>query len=71
MKQIVLNIEDSKYHAFFSFIQTLDYVSISEKEEGIPGWQVDQVNERMEEYKNNPDQSLDFDAAMSDIEKDL
>lgn len=37
----------------------------------IPQWQKDELDKRMESYKNNPDQLLDFDQAMDDIEKDL
>lgn len=30
MKQLTLNINDSKYQAFLEFIKTLDYVEVSE-----------------------------------------
>lgn len=33
MKQITINIQDSKFKAFFEFIKTLEYVSISENTE--------------------------------------
>lgn len=32
MKKLVLNIEESKFKAFLSFIKTLDYVSVSKEE---------------------------------------
>jgi hypothetical protein len=32
MKQITLNIKESKFHAFIEFIKTLDYVEIPEAE---------------------------------------
>lgn len=31
MKQITLNIDESKFKAFLSFIKTLDYVSVSDE----------------------------------------
>ena len=37
----------------------------------VPEWQMAIVRERMINYKANPDQALDFDSAMDDIEKDL
>jgi hypothetical protein len=40
-------------------------------EESIPEWQIEEVKQRLEDYKKNPDQVLDFDAAMDDIEKDI
>lgn len=33
MKQITLNIDDSKFNAFLEFIRTLDYVKIEDTEE--------------------------------------
>ncbi|MBE9480062.1 MAG: hypothetical protein IMY69_00010 [Bacteroidetes bacterium] len=32
---------------------------------------MDVVRKRLEDYKKNPDQALDFDTAMDDIEKEL
>jgi hypothetical protein len=37
----------------------------------VPEWHKEIVRKRMGLYKNNPDQALDFDAALDDIEKDL
>lgn len=47
------------------------YKGIDQEEIDIPGWQIQEVQERMEAYKSNPEQALDFDTAMDDIEKDL
>ena len=37
----------------------------------IPDWQMKEVRKRIDDYKSNPDQAMDFDKAMDDIEKDL
>lgn len=37
----------------------------------IPNDQIEEVRKRLEDYKNNPEQTLDFDSALDDIEKDL
>lgn len=37
----------------------------------IPEWQVAEVRKRIEEYKKKPEQALDFNKAMDDVEKDL
>lgn len=47
------------------------YKGIDQEEVDIPEWQIQEVQKRIEDYKENPEQALDFDAAMDDIEKDL
>lgn len=37
----------------------------------VPKWQMKEVRKRLEDYKKNPDQAMDFDTAMDDIEKGL
>lgn len=37
----------------------------------VPEWHKEIVRKRMELYKNDPSQAMDFDTAMEDIEKDL
>lgn len=45
---------------------------MSEQEElNIPSWQMDLVRDRIEDYKNHPDQGIDFDSAMDEIEANL
>lgn len=68
MKQIVLNIEDSKFNAFFSFIKTLDYVSVS-KEEKIPAWQEEEVNRRKQLIEKGEMKSRNWDEAKKEIFK--
>ena len=47
------------------------YMGIDDDVIAISSWQVDEVKDRLADYKKNPNQSLDFDSAMADIEKDL
>ncbi len=42
-----------------------------EDEIEIPSWQMDIVIERMEDYKKNPDQVLDFDQTMDEIKSEM
>jgi len=37
----------------------------------LPQWQKDELDKRLEYHKNNPEDVLDFDEAMNDIEKEL
>jgi len=47
------------------------YKGIEQDESLVPDWQQSVVRERLEAYKKNPNDVLDFDTAMDDIEKDL
>lgn len=47
------------------------FKDIEQEDFEVPEWHKELVRKRMEGYKNNPDQVMDFDAAMDDIEKDL
>lgn len=42
---------------------------MTEQEElNIPFWQMDEIRDRMKAYRDNPEQALDFDKAMDEIE---
>ena len=47
------------------------YKGIDQEQIDIPAWQMQEVRKRLDDYKNNPEQTLDFNTAMDDIEKDL
>ncbi len=47
------------------------YKGIDQEEIDIPIWHMDVVRKRLKDYKNNPDQALDFDTVIDDIEKEL
>ena len=47
------------------------YKGIDQEQIDIPAWQMEEVRKRLQDYRNEPGQALDFDAAMEDIEKDL
>ncbi len=68
MKKLILNIEESKYEAFLSFIQTLDYVVVSRDVE-IPAWQQEEVNRRMELVAKGEMSLRPWDEARKDIFK--
>lgn len=40
-------------------------------EQEIPEWHKEILGQRMKDFKENPDQVMDFDLAMDEIEKDL
>ena len=47
------------------------YKGIDQEQIDIPAWQIQEVRKRLDDYKDNPEQALDFNTAMDDIEKDL
>ena len=70
--KITIEIKTSKFATFIAFLKTLDYVSIiTSEEDTIPKWHKKEVRKRLNDYNNNPEQAVDFDMAMNDIEKDL
>ena len=47
------------------------YKDIDKEDTDIPVWQMIEVKSRLQEYRNSPEQGLDFDSVMDDIERDL
>lgn len=47
------------------------YGDLDHEVDDLPQWQKDELDRRLEHHKNNPDDVLDFDEAMDDIEKEL
>lgn len=68
MKKLILNIEESKFKAFLTFIKTLDYVSVS-KEEAIPERQKEEVEQRMELIEKGKMKVRSWDEAKKDVFK--
>jgi hypothetical protein len=44
---------------------------IDQEEVNLPNWHKEIIRKRLELYKNAPEQALDFDTALDDIEKNL
>ena len=71
-------ISDSKGQTTGVFIPINDWIKLKNKYKGIeqeevdiPQWHKSIVSERLEDYRNDPDSTMDFDSAMDDIEKEL
>ncbi len=67
----VNDIPDAKLQFFKNLVENLGYNYSENKEEqiSIPKWQQEEVNKRYQDYKNNPEQALDFNDAIDQIEK--
>lgn len=69
MREVTLQIPDNKYQFFMELVHNLGF----DKVEGmdIPEWHKEIIDLRMSDYEKNPDQALNFDLAMDEIEKNL
>lgn len=47
------------------------FAGIEQQQINLPDWQIKQVRNRMEQHKLNPDNALDFDSTIEQIEKEL
>jgi hypothetical protein len=66
--KITLDIQDSRFDTFLSFIKTLDYVSINQ-EDAIPQWQQDEVNRRLQLIDKGEMKTRSWNEAKKDIFK--
>ena len=73
----VQDIQEKKL-SLIAWISQLQDISLIEKltdlqndEIEVHQWQKDILDERLSDYKNNPEQVLDFDTAMDEIENEL
>jgi len=69
-------ISDNKGETTGVFIPISEWIELKNKYKDIeqfdiPDWQKEEVRQRMEDHKENPEEALDFDAAMDDIEDNL
>ena len=71
-------ISDSKGKTTGVFIPIKEWVALKSKynleeqeEIDIPGWHIDEVRKRLENYRNKNDQPMDFDEVIDQIEKEL
>ena len=71
MKEITLKVPDTKLSFFMELVNQLGLEIKNIEQVNIPDWQMKEVRKRLEDYKNNPNQAIDFDTAMDDIEKVL
>ncbi|PWH86240.1 addiction module protein [Brumimicrobium oceani] len=68
MKQITLNIDETKFKAFLSFIKTLDYVSVSD-EIDIPIEQQQEAERRLKLVEEGKMKTRSWSEAKQDIFK--
>jgi hypothetical protein len=68
MKQITLNIDETKFKAFLNFIKTLDYVAVCD-ETNIPLEQQEEVQRRLELVQEGKMKTRSWSEAKQDIFK--
>ena len=47
------------------------YTGLEEEELELTSWQINELNDRMAEYERNPSNTISFQDAMDDLEKDI
>ena len=47
------------------------YTGLEEEELELTSWQINELNDRMAEYERNPSNTISFQDAMDDLEKDM
>lgn len=68
MKQITLNIDESKFKAFLNFIKTLDYVSVSDQID-IPTEQQQETESRIKLLQEGKMKTRSWNEAKQDVFK--
>ena len=75
MKLTIEIKDDKKAEYLFGFLKAfgIDYIKkgASKKNSSIPDWHIAIAQQRLADYKKNPKNTLDFDSAIDEIEKDL
>jgi hypothetical protein len=73
MKQLIVNIPETKFQFFVELTKQLGFEIEKEliPQLVIPQWQLDELDKRVDDYQNNKGLATDFDKAMDDIEKGL
>lgn len=69
MKEVILRIPEDRYDFVMELIANLGLEVESETE--IPEWHKNVLNERVENYRANPDTGRDANDALDDIEQNL
>jgi hypothetical protein len=71
-------ISDNKGQTTGVFIPIEEWNNLKSKFKGIeaeeldiPSWQLAELDNRVEEYRKNPTQTIDFNQAIEDIENDI
>ncbi|MBI3501423.1 MAG: addiction module protein [Bacteroidetes bacterium] len=73
--KITLEVNDiNKASTLIEFLKSLAYVNIKAPkttQAPIPDWHIAVLQQRMNSFKANPKEVIDFDKAIDDIEKEL
>jgi len=69
MKQITVTIPDNKESLFMELMKNLSFVKNVERNENsdIPEWHKPVIDQRMNNYKENPDSYRDWDEVQKEI----
>ncbi len=70
--KITINLPDDKAIFFLELVKNLNFSIVDKQLElDIPDFHKKVLDERLKEYKNNPDDLLDWDKVKRDLENDV
>lgn len=72
--KITLEISDTnKAGLLIEFLKSLNYVDVKtpKTKKHLPDWHIAILQQRLKEFKKNPDNVIDFNKAISQIESEL
>lgn len=70
--KITINLPDDKAIFFLELVKNLNFSIVDKQLElDIPDFHKKILDERLKEYKNNPDDLLDWDEVKRDLENDV
>jgi hypothetical protein len=72
--KITLEINDTKKAGLLiEFLKSLNYVDVKspKAKEALPDWHIAVLQQRLKDFKKNPDNVIDFNKAISQIESEL
>lgn len=71
MANVTVTIPDGKLQFFKNLVENLgfNYTETNEEQISIPKWQQKEVNNRYEDYKDNPDKAIEINDVINQIDE--
>lgn len=71
MTQFTITVPDNKISFFIELIKSIDFLKINEPDVmlEIPDWHKSIIDKRLKEYRENPENVIDWEVAQKQIEE--
>jgi hypothetical protein len=72
MTKLIISVEEEKLDFFMQLMDSLDFVQFEKyKPYDLSKEQIHMLNERLEEYKSNPDSSKDWESIKQELDNEF